>query len=90
MSQHLVSVLVSAGGALLAAAIGYAVRGLFKLVKAISANTAAVADLSKDLVGYMHSNETEKAVMRQDIHDLKEWRLRSESMSRAVAGSNAP
>lgn len=85
MSQQLVSILVSAGGALLAAAIGYGVRGLFKLVKAIGANTQAVTDLSRDLAQYMHDNNTEKALMKADIQDLKDWRVRSESINRAAA-----
>lgn len=92
MSQ-VVQILVAAGGILVAAAIIGAVGGAFKLARAVRDNTTIVASLSTDLTNYMHSNDTEKAVMQKDIQNLKDWRLQVESSNRAAAfggGTSSP
>ena len=85
MSQTVISVLISAGGIILAAAIIGAVRGAFKVAGAIRDNTRAVEEIGKQMAEYIHENDTRSTVMQKDIQDLKDWRLRTEATNRAAA-----
>jgi hypothetical protein len=85
MSQQVVSILVSAGGILLAASVVASVRGAFKVASAIRGNTAAIVQLTADLAEYVHQTNTEVTIIKKDVQDLKDWRLRTESANQAAA-----
>jgi len=91
VTQQVINILVAAGGIIVAAAVIAAVRGAFKVAGAIRDNTEAVTKLSADLTAYIHENDTAAALMRQDIQQLKDWRLQVEATTRHIAlGGTAP